>query len=123
MSEKRELPSVTSAPNIVEAYRDYTPPKCVRKMLDDLLKAVPPRYLMGLQTIIPTNRAAQPRKKKQQKTWSRNRKIKLVEALGYYSGASRSSRASVTLHIDNIFKRVPPRELEIPFARYYPLGS
>ena len=123
MSERQESPSVASAPNILEAYRDYIPPQCVRKMVDDLLKAAPPRYLVGLQTIILTNQAAQPRKKKQQKTWSRNRKIKLVEALGYYSGASRSSRASITLHIDNIFKGATPRKLRDPFARYYLLAS
>jgi hypothetical protein len=93
------------------------------KIVDELLKAVPPRYLIGLQTIVLTNQAAQPRAKKQQKIWSRNHKIKLVEALGYYSGASRSSRASITLHIDNILKHVRPRELRIPFVRYYPLAS
>jgi hypothetical protein len=123
MSEKRELPSVASAPNVMEAYRDYVPPQGVLKMVDELLGAVPPRYLVGLQTIILTNQAAQPRNRKQQKLWSRNRKIKLVEALGYYSGASRSSRASITLHIDNIFKRASPRSLRIPFVRYFPLAS
>jgi hypothetical protein len=123
MSERQESASVASAPNIVEAYRDYIPPQCVQKMVDELLGAVPPRYLVGLQTIILTNQAAQPRNRKQQKIWSRNRRIKLVEALGYYSGASRSSRASITLHIDNIFKGASPRSLRIPLMRYYPLAS
>src|SRR6202040_2101970 len=45
------------------------------------------------------------------------------EALGYYSGASQSSRASITLHIDNILKRVTPGELRIPFVRYHPLAT
>jgi hypothetical protein len=123
MGGKQGSQSVTSAPNIVEAYRDYVPPQCILQMVEDLLKAVPPRYLIGLQAIILTNQAAQPRNRKQQKLWSRNRKIKLVEALGYYSPASRSSRASITLHLDNILKRISPRELRIPFVRYYPLAS
>jgi hypothetical protein len=123
MGEKRESQSVASAPNIVEAYRDYLPPQSVLPMMHDLLKSVPPRYLIGLQTIVLTNQAAQPRKRKRQKIWSRNHKIKIVTALGYYSGASQSSRASITLHVDNIFKGASPRDLRIPFVRYYPLAS
>jgi hypothetical protein len=123
MSERKESQSVASTRNIVEAYRDYVPPRCVVPIVEDLLKAVPPRYLIGLQTIILTNQAAQPRKRKRQRIWSRNHKINLVKAIGYYSGASRSSQASITLHIDNILKRVPSRELRIPFVRYYPLAS
>jgi hypothetical protein len=123
MGEKEEAQSVASAPNIVEAYREYVPPECVLPMLRALLKSVPPRYLIGLQTIVLTNQAAQPRKRKQQKIWSRNRKIKIISALGYYSGASQSSRASITLHIDNIFKRASQQDLRIPLVRYYPLAS
>jgi hypothetical protein len=123
MSEKQEFQRVASTPDIVEAYRDYVSPQYVLKIVDDLLKAVPPRHLIGLNTIVLTNQAAQLRKRKQQKIWSRNHKIKLVETLVYYSGASRSSRASITLHIDNILKRAPSRELRIPFVRYYPLAG
>jgi hypothetical protein len=123
LGEKKESRSIASAPNIVEAYRDYIPPQCVLTIVEDLLKAVPPRYLIGLKTIILTNQAAQPRKRKQQKVWSRNRKTKLVESLGYYSHATRVSRASVTLHIDNILKYTRRGELGIPFLRYHPLAS
>src|SRR5260221_5491190 len=103
MGGKQEFQSAASVPNIVEVYRDYVPPQCVLSMVHDLLKAVPPRYLVGLQTIILTNQAAQPRKTKQQKIWSRKRKIKIIDALGYYYGATRSSQASISLHIDNGF--------------------
>lgn len=123
MGEEKEAQSAASAPNIVEAYRDYVPPVCVLPMVRDLLKSVPPRYLIGLQTIVLTNQAAQSRRRKQQKIWSRNRKIKIISALGYYSGASQSSRASITLHIDNIFNRVSRRDLRFPLVRYYPLAS
>ncbi|HVA93531.1 MAG TPA: hypothetical protein VNI36_01385 [Candidatus Dormibacteraeota bacterium] len=87
------------------------------------MKAVPPDYLRGLQTIVLTNQAAKTRKQKQQKVWSRNRKIKLVEARGYYSPAWQASRATITLHIDNILKHTRRGELGIPFLRYYPLAS
>jgi hypothetical protein len=123
MGEKKETQVVTSAPNVVEAYRDYVPPQCVLPMVHELLKSVPPRYLIGLQTIVLTNQSAQPRKRKQQKIWSRNRKIKIISARGYYSGASQSTQASITLHIDNIFKGASLRDLRIPIVRYYPLAS
>ena len=114
---------VVATPKVVETYRDYIPPQCVLKMVDDLLKAVPQSYLVGLQTIVLTNQAAQPRKKQQQKIWSRRRKVKLVETLGYYSGATRSARASITLHVDNIFKGAKSRDFRIPFVCYFRLAS
>jgi hypothetical protein len=123
MGQKTERQSEVSAPNIVEAYRDYVPPQSVRPIIEDLLKTVPPRYLVGLQTIILTNQAAQPRKRQRQKIWSRNHKIKLVQARGYYSGASRTSQASITLHIDNILKGTAARDLKLPLVRYFSLGT
>jgi hypothetical protein len=59
MSQKTERQSEVSAPNIVEAYRDYVPPQSVRPIIEDLLKTVPPRYLVGLQSIILTNQTLQ----------------------------------------------------------------
>jgi hypothetical protein len=123
MGQKTERQSEVSAPNIVEVYRDYVPPHSVRPIIADLLKTVPPHYLVGLQTIILTNQAAQPRKKQRQKLWSRRHKIKLVQARGYYSGASRTSRASITLHIDNILKGASARDLKLPLVRYFSLGT
>jgi hypothetical protein len=123
MGEKKESRSNASAPTIVETYRDYIPPQCVLTIVEDLLKTVPPDYIRGLQTIVLTNQAAKTRAQKQQKVWTRNRKIKLVESLGYYSPAWRSSRATITLHIDNILKDTRRGELVIPFVRYYPFAS
>lgn len=122
MSEGQKAQGLASTPKVVEAYRDYIPPQWVLPTIHDLLESVPPRYLIGLQTIVLTNQAAQPRKRKQQRVWSRNRKIKLISARGYYSGASQSARASITLHIDNILKNVSRREQKFSFVRYFPLG-
>lgn len=110
-------------PNIVEAYKDYAPPRCVRKLVEDLLKAAPPPYLVGLQSVILTNQAGQTRDKRRQKIWSRNRKIRLIEARGYYSHATRSSQATVHLQVDNILNRASPWELRIPFLIYFPLAT
>jgi hypothetical protein len=105
-------------PEVVEVYRDYAPPKCVRRIVDDLLKAVPPRYLTGLQAIVLTNQAAQTRDKRRKKVWRRNRKVQLAKALGYYSPASRSSQATISLHVDNIFQSQPSWTLRVPFLRF-----
>ena len=110
-------------PTIVEAYRDYSPPPEVRQIIQDLLKGVPPRYLMGLETIVLTNQAGETRDRKRQKVWSRNRKIKLAAALGYYSAATRSSRASIVLHVEHILKGVYPGELKTPLLRYTSLAK
>jgi hypothetical protein len=53
-----------ASPTIVEAYRDYHPTPTFRRLVQDLLKAVPTRYLVGLKTIILTNQAAETRDRK-----------------------------------------------------------
>ena len=112
-----------TSPTIVEAYRDYAPSPTFRRLVQDLLKAVPPRYLVGLKTIILTNQAAGTRAQKRQKLWSRNRKIRLADALGYYSAATRSSQATIVLHVDSILKGMRPWELRAPLLCYEPLAT
>jgi hypothetical protein len=107
----------------VEAYRDYAPPPTFRRLVQDLLKAVPRRYFLGLKTIILTNKAGESRDRKRQKVWSRNRKIKLVDARGYYSPATRSSEATIVLHVDNILQGMRPWELKAPLLCYEPLAT
>jgi hypothetical protein len=84
-----------SSPTVVEAYRDYAPPPAFRRLVQNLLKAVPPRYFLGLKTIILTNQAGESRDRKRQKVWSRNRKIRLVDARGYYSPCGRLGKSWV----------------------------
>jgi hypothetical protein len=63
-----------TSPTIVEAYRDYSPPPTFKALVQDLLKAVPPRYLVGLKAIILTNQAAGTRHQKRQKVWEQKSK-------------------------------------------------
>jgi hypothetical protein len=99
---------------IVEVYRNFAPPSDLKSDVEMLLSYVPQKYFVGLKTIILTNKAGMTRDKRRQKVWSRNRKIILADALGSYSAATRSSPASVSLHVDNIvdsdpdwFRRLP----------------
>src|SRR5580765_8671393 len=69
-------------PEIVENYKDFEAPANFRKLLDDLLEAVPAKYLVGLKTIVLANQSALTRDQRRQKIWSRNRKVRLKEARG-----------------------------------------
>ena len=94
--------SGSAGPTIVEWYGDFEPPEDFRQTVETLLKYVPTQYLVNLKTIILTNRAALSRDRRRKKTWGRNRKTRVAEALGSYSRPGRSSPASVWLYVDNI---------------------
>ncbi len=110
-------------PEIVESYRDFEPPAQIRKMVDNLLTTVPPKYLVGLKKIVLTNRSALPRDKRRQKVWGRGRKYRLAESLGSYSRSWKSSPATVWLYVDNIVSADPAWVLRTPLLRYMRLGD
>lgn len=111
-------------PELVETYRDFEPPAGFKSLVEDLLKSVPPRYLVGLKTILLTNREALNRNQRRQRVWSRNRKVRLAEARGAYYRATRTSPASVTLYVDNILaSHVPPWITKVPLLRYCDLDT
>jgi hypothetical protein len=109
-------------PEIVESYRDFTPPP-KSGMVDNLLSYVPPKYLVGLKKIVLTNRSALPRDKRRQKVWGRGRKYRLAESLGSYSRAWKSSPATVWLYMDNIVSADPAWVLRTPLLRYTRLAD
>jgi hypothetical protein len=111
-------------PQVVENYRDFEPPAGFRSLVEDLLESVPPKYLVGLKTIVLTNREALTRDQRRQRVWSRNRKIQLAEARGAYYKSTRTSPASVTLYVDNILaSHVPPWITKVSFLRYCDLDT
>jgi hypothetical protein len=114
--------SEENPPKIVEAYRDFSPPATVRPMIEELLRSVPSQYLRGLSAIILRNQSSITGKERRRKTWSRNQRIHQTEALGFYSQATRSSQATITLHVDNILDSTPSWFLRVPVLRYAGLG-
>jgi hypothetical protein len=110
-------------PEIVENYRDFGPPANFRKLLEDLLDAVPAKYLVGLRTIVLANQSALTRDQRRQKVWSRNRKIRLADARGSYQRATKSSSATVWLYVDNILRSEEPWFRRIPIFRYHALAT
>jgi hypothetical protein len=110
-------------PEIVENYRDFEPTANFRMLLEDLLDAVPAKYLVGLKTIVLANQSALTRDERRQKIWSRNRKIRLAEARGSYYRATKSSPATVWLYVDNILRSESPWFRRLPILRYYELAT
>jgi hypothetical protein len=110
-------------PEVVENYRDFEPRANFRKLLEDLLDAVPPKYLVGLKTIVLANQSALTRNQRRQKIWSRNRKIRLAEARGSYYRATESSPATVWLYVDNILRSEDPWFGRLPILCYYALAT
>jgi hypothetical protein len=108
-----------AGPEIVENYRDFAPPANLRKLLEDLLKAVPPNYLAGLKTIVLANQRALNRDQRRQKTWSRNRKIGPDEMAGAYHQATRSSPATIWLYVDNIVGSEPRWLWRVPMWGHF----
>ncbi len=114
---------MSKTPEIIENFRDFEPPAKFRKTVDDLVRCVPREFLAGLQSITLTNRLALSRDQKRQKIWSRNRKIRLADALGFYTAAARSSRASIVLYVDSITKDWDRWFGKVPLARYTQAGE
>ncbi len=112
------LDSETAGPTIVESFRDFEPPASFKNTVETLLRYVPPKYLVGLRTIVLTNRAGLSRDKRRQKVWSRNRKVRLAESMGSYSRAWKSSPATVWLYVDNIVEAGSDWWRWVPVLRY-----
>jgi hypothetical protein len=117
MATARET-TQSACPEIVESYRDFEPPPNFRRTIETLLRYVPPNYVVGLKTIVLTNRASLTSKQRKQKTWSRNHKVRLAECLGSYHRATRTAPAAVWLYVDNIVKSGVGWWYRVPVLRY-----
>jgi hypothetical protein len=113
-----EMKLESGLPELVEAYRDFEPPRNFKQVIETLLAYVPPKYLVGLKTIILTNSSALSRDRRRQKTWSRNHKVRLSECGGSYSRATKSSPAIIWLYVDNIVRGLPRWMTRPPMLRY-----
>jgi hypothetical protein len=99
------MPDTSPGPQIVEAYKNYSPPFDVAKTVRILLRYVPAKYLAGLKTIVVTNQQAMSHDKKRRKLWSRRRKIPMDRVRGTYHQAWKGDPAWIELFIDKV---VPP---------------
>lgn len=108
---EREVP-------INEAYRGYSPPVDVTRVVRRLLNEVPDRYTRGLSCIVLTNLSGQPRRHRVGKTTSRGRRIAVSRVLGFYHRRWQGQPPWIELYVDQIFRRMPRWTLWIPFVKY-----
>ena len=115
--------ALTPTPQVIENYRDFEPPIHLRAQVEQLLRAVPPKYLVGLKTVLLTNRGALTRDQRRQKVFGRKGKYALAEARGAYFRATNSSSAYVLLMVDNILSAWSSWLLRVPYFRYSVLSE
>lgn len=107
-------------PEIIEAYREYDPPCDVKRIMTVLLRYVPPENFVGLKSVVLTNSEGLSRDERRQRTWSRNRKIRIADALGLYYRATRHSEATIRILVDNVLRRYPKKFLWVtPLLNFY----
>jgi hypothetical protein len=70
----------STGPTVIESYRNFEPPSTFKLSVETLLGHVPAKYLVGLKSIVLTNRAGLTRDERRQKVWSRKHKVRLVDA-------------------------------------------
>src|SRR4051794_28782898 len=112
---------LTSPGPIHEAYRGYVPPGYVIRTVARLLGSTPEKYLLGLDCVVLTNLAGQPRRYRLGKLSQRGRKVSRDQVAGLYHPAWRGNRPWIELYIDKIL--VKSQALWIPLLRDFMLGN
>ncbi len=114
---------------IIEGYKDYRPPKWVKGAIEKLLWTVPPKYLVGLESVVLTNSGGQSRRERRRRFSSRGRRIPSSRVLAFYSPASRRKRPHIEIYVDKGSKdpwwvnALPPlRETLIGTTLFHELG-
>lgn len=92
---------------IHERYRDYTPPRWVRRSVERLLARVP-EHLHGLESIVLTNSAAMEKGKTRRVA---GRRYHNRECRGFYHPAGKHGRAWIEIAVDNVLGRSSPPPL------------
>ena len=94
-------------PVIHENYKNYSPPFNIKKVISRLMKGVNPKYLIGLDSIVLTNKGALNSDRKKQKIRLNNRKVKLRESLGLYYRKQNNKKAYIEIFTDNVLINFP----------------
>jgi hypothetical protein len=125
MGESPDKPPVL----IIEAYKDYRPRAWVRGAVEKLLLTVPPKYLMGLASVVLTNSEGQARRDRRRRFSSRGRRIPSSRVQAFYSPASRRKHPHIQIYVNRVLKYprwfalFPPlREAWIGVTLFHELG-
>ncbi len=102
---------------ILENYKDFTPPPWVPKAVSRLLDGIPAQYLNGLRIISLSNTGGLNHRLKRQQTLSRKRKVPIRECRGFYCRKWKNQPASIKLFVDKIVDGWPVLILKIPLCQ------
>jgi hypothetical protein len=109
--------SDTRTVEVIEAYRDYTPPVDAAAIVQQLLRSVPDEYLIGLDSVVLINEAGLSRRDRVGKVWSRKRKFDKSSVLGRYHGRAGRCLPYIELRVDKIIRGLQGVPLHIPILR------
>jgi hypothetical protein len=119
-------------PSIVAHYSSgYKPPFDISRTIDRMLASVPSRYLVGLSEIVLTDRGELPRKRRRGVTYSRKKKVRILQARGMYHPASKATRAWIEIFVDatvkpwekGLWSKIPLiRELDLGQVLFHEIG-
>jgi len=96
--------------DLVEDYRNWSPPIPARKTVARLMRGVPTDYKVGLKAIVLTNSGARHR---------RDEQVHMLHVLGRYHPSHPGSAAWIELFVDRIVATVEPSWL----ARLIPMAD
>jgi hypothetical protein len=108
---------------IVERYRNWTPPAGTRSAVARLVEGIPERYLLGLASVVLTNSEGAPRHQRRRKLWLKRRKVSVARAQGLYHQAWQGKPPSIELLVDNIVRGIPRFLLRWRFFSDVTFGS
>lgn len=109
--------------DIVESYRNYTPPIPVRATVERLVARMPDKYKWGLKTIVLTDSPSISKSAGRGKLISRGTTYVQRECLGMYIQKWKGEPAWIRLVVDNILNEIPWYATRIPLVRDAALGS
>ena len=102
---------------VKEAYCGYKPPFNAAKVVRQLLASIPERYLIGLDCIVLTDMAGQPRRNRLGKTTRRGRRIAQSRVAGPFHPLWNGQLPWVELYVDQILRPYPRFALWLPLIR------
>jgi len=108
---------------VSEDYRDYRPSFNASATVTMLLSYVPSKYLIGLGQIVLTNSSGLNRKRRRQKTLSRNKRVRVKKSLGLYHQQWQGTPANIEIFIDNIENNTPAIVLKVPILKNLFIGK
>lgn len=102
----------------------YKPPFDVTQIVERMVESVPPKYLVGLSEIVLTDHGDMPRKHRRSVTYSRNKKVRIMNTRGLYHPAWKGKRAWIEIFVDATLKHWEKGFwLKFPFLREAELGE